>query len=243
MEVSRMEAQQDTFVFYPTFIQQIEAISSVEVRARLYSALAQYGCYGKEPDFSDIDPLGMLDGLFVAIKYAIDESKSHRRNITESRRAAGALGGAPKGNANAQKQAKTSKTSKTSKNNQSEANASKTSVNVNVNENVNGNENLSTDVDKGKKRSKRFVAPSLDEIKSFWSENNFSSDPEAFNDYYKANGWTQGRGKAIKDWEAAARNWERRQSEFSPTKTATPQPPKPTTAEQPEEEDFGGMDY
>ena len=199
-----MKANEDTFVFYPTFITQIEAVKNVEVRARLYNAVAQYGCYGIEPDFSDIDNLGLLNGLFVAIKYAIDESKSRRRNISEMRRAAGKLGGT------------------TSKSKQTKANESKTSVNVNVNGNVNENVSLTPKVvkeDKEPKRAPRFVAPSLDEVKGFFYKNNFTSDPAAFYDHYTANGWIVGKTK-MKDWQATARNWERRQHEFSTQRPA-----------------------
>ena len=39
-------------------------------------------------------------------------------------------------------------------------------------------------------------------------------DAEAFLNHYTANGWVQGRGKPIKDWQAAMRNWKLRKGEF-----------------------------
>lgn len=192
----------ETFVFYPSFIRQIEAIRNDAVKARLYKAAAEYGCYNVIPDFSDIDPIGTLDGLFEAIKYAIDESKSRRRKISESRSNAGRLGGGQPGNTNARKK----------QNKQKQANESKTSVNVN--ENVNENVSTIVELESKTKRDARFVAPSLDDVKRFFFENGFVSDPDSFFDYYEANGWVQRGNKPIKKWQAAARQWERRQPEF-----------------------------
>jgi hypothetical protein len=49
--------------------------------------------------------------------------------------------------------------------------------------------------------------PTLEDVKKYFAELNFSAESERFFNYYEANGWTQGRGKAIKNWKAAARNW------------------------------------
>lgn len=108
------QASEDTFVFCPSFYQQLCAIRNNEVRLRLYEAVAEYGVLGTVPDFTDIDPTGLMDGVFAAIKYVIDSTKSKRSAISNARSEAGKNGGAPKGNQNARKQAKTSKTSKTS---------------------------------------------------------------------------------------------------------------------------------
>lgn len=200
----------ETFVFYPSFIRQIEAIRNDAVKARLYKAAAEYGCYNVIPDFSDIDPIGTLDGLFEAIKYAIDESKSRRRKISENRSIAGRLGGGQPGNANARK----NPNEQNEQNEQKRANESKTSVNVNVNENVNENVSTIVELESKPKRATRFVAPSLDDVKRFFFENGFVSDPAQFYDHYSANGWLIGGKSKMKDWNAAARNWERRQNEF-----------------------------
>ena len=56
---------------------------------------------------------------------------------------------------------------------------------------------------------KRFKPPTVEEVREYCIERNNRVDPERFVDYYTANGWVQGKGKPIKDWKAAVRNWER----------------------------------
>lgn len=61
-----------------------------------------------------------------------------------------------------------------------------------------------------KEQKKRFVPPSVDEVRAYCQERGNHIDPQRFVDFYTANGWTQGRGKPIKDWRAAVRTWEGR---------------------------------
>lgn len=58
-------------------------------------------------------------------------------------------------------------------------------------------------------KEKRFIKPTLEEVKEYCLERNNNVDAEAFIDYYEANGWVQGKGKPIKDWKACVRTWER----------------------------------
>lgn len=71
-----------------------------------------------------------------------------------------------------------------------------------------------------KERNNKFVPPTVDDVADYCAERKNSVDAEAFVDFYKANGWIQGRGKPLKDWKAAVRTWERngnnRQSQKSP---------------------------
>ena len=69
------------------------------------------------------------------------------------------------------------------------------------------------DIDKeldieSKNKRKRFVPPTLDEVKEYCQERNNNVDPERFIDYYESNGWLVGKNK-MKDWKAAVRSWER----------------------------------
>ena len=166
--------------------------------------------FGAVPDFTEIDPMGLMNGVFAAIKYVIDSTKSKRSNISNIRSNAGKNGGAPKGNQNARKQAKTSKTNKTS-----------VDVDVDVDENIKKLSNESKEsADKPRTvASKRpaFVAPSLEMVKDYFlTINGSDTDAECFYDHFTANGWRTGKN-LIKDWKAAARNWMRRKSEFNAT--------------------------
>lgn len=59
------------------------------------------------------------------------------------------------------------------------------------------------------KSTKRFVKPSIEEIKEYVFENSLNVDCEYFYDYYQSNGWTVGKNH-MKDWKATLRNWSRR---------------------------------
>lgn len=64
---------------------------------------------------------------------------------------------------------------------------------------------------KEKDKKKNFVKPSLDEVRSYCQERNNNVDPEAFIDFYESKGWKVGN-QPMKDWKAAVRTWEKRES-------------------------------
>ena len=76
----------------------------------------------------------------------------------------------------------------------------------------NESKSIEIDIEKEKdidsKKRKRFIPPTLEEVKSYCSERKNNVDPNKFIDYYESNGWMVGRNK-MKDWKAAVRSWER----------------------------------
>jgi len=62
---------------------------------------------------------------------------------------------------------------------------------------------------------KRFVKPTLEEIKAYCGERKNTVSPEKFLDYYEANGWRVGRNP-MKGWRAAIRTWEKNEAAFAP---------------------------
>lgn len=57
-------------------------------------------------------------------------------------------------------------------------------------------------------KSKKFVKPTLEEVRAYCRERNNNVDPESFIAYYESNGWKVGRN-SMKNWKAAVRTWER----------------------------------
>lgn len=68
-------------------------------------------------------------------------------------------------------------------------------------------------------RQQRFRIPSVEEVRQYFAEKKLNASPDSFHDYYTANGWRCGRNP-MKDWQAAARSWNRRQHEFEKTPAA-----------------------
>ena len=65
-------------------------------------------------------------------------------------------------------------------------------------------------IDKNSKdnKRKRFVPPTLEEVKAYCAERKNNVDAERFVNYYESNGWMVGKSK-MKDWKAAVRTWEK----------------------------------
>lgn len=55
---------------------------------------------------------------------------------------------------------------------------------------------------------KKFVPPTVEEVRAYCQERGNKVDPQAFVDHYTSNGWMVGRNK-MKSWKAAVGTWER----------------------------------
>lgn len=72
------------------------------------------------------------------------------------------------------------------------------------------------EIEKIAKPKKRFVKPTIDEIKQYAKEANLANlDPNAFFDHFESNGWKVSGISPMKDWKAAMRTWNRRTLQFS----------------------------
>lgn len=63
-------------------------------------------------------------------------------------------------------------------------------------------------------KKSRFKAPTVDEVKTYANEKGLTKlDANTFFNYYESKGWYVGKSK-MKDWKAAARNWNSRQKSY-----------------------------
>ena len=65
-----------------------------------------------------------------------------------------------------------------------------------------------------KSSSKKFIKPTVEEIRAYCEERKNGLDAQAFFDFYESKGWLVGKSK-MKDWRASVRNWNRRNNEES----------------------------
>ncbi len=101
-------------------------------------------------------------------------------------------------------------------------------------------------LDKREKKTRQaFVPPTLRQAEeyfihllgnpknqNYWPEDRCKNEAGTFIDHYVANGWKQGRGKPIVNWQAACRNWVRNElkgvfSKPAPTRREDPPPAPP----------------
>lgn len=57
-----------------------------------------------------------------------------------------------------------------------------------------------------KKKTSRFVPPTVEEVKQYCQENGYILDAQRFVDFYECKGWMVGKNK-MKNWKAAVRTW------------------------------------
>lgn len=185
---------QNKFAFFSNFSETIRQTLPPEKQPSAYQALCEFGIYGDLPD----DP--MLKAMCLMAKSSI-----YNR------------GGAPEGNKNASKKQPENNSKTTENNLETTPLETETETETEILKNNNSHELLQkmpdkTEKEKPKKEPARFVPPSVDEVKAYCQERGNSVDPEKFINHYAARGWRYNGNVAMKDWKAAVRTWENKDS-------------------------------
>lgn len=181
---------------YYDWIEQTAALSDAE-RGRLFIGILEYARSGLLPDGSGRESL-----LFPVFKSIIDRDAETSANNAEN--------GAKGGRGNKAKKANESEKSETKR---IEANESEEKPTKDI-------RHKTKDEDKDKreeaiaskrKSAARFIPPTIDEVEAYCQERGNGVDPERFVDFYASKGWRVGK-EPMKDWKAAVRTWEKRDS-------------------------------
>ena len=181
----------DSIVVYRSFVRAIRKIENREERLQAYEAMFDYGFDHLEEELD-----GCVGIALELIKPQLDANFQRKMN--------GKQGGRP-----SEKPMVIEEENRRLSKQKTDGYVNKkpnVNVNVNVNDNVNANENVNVNV-----KSKRFNAPSLEDVRAYCDERKNSVDPERFIDFYTSKGWKVG-SQPMKDWKAAVRTWERRET-------------------------------
>ena len=72
---------------------------------------------------------------------------------------------------------------------------------------------------KSGRTAERFIPPSVQEVQEFAMTEGLKMEAERFVNYFESVGWVIGKGKPMKSWQAAAKNWARTSQEQTPKTT------------------------
>lgn len=191
---NNMETKYNSVVVYKSWIDTIKKLPIGEIdKYEAIMAILDYGFSGCEQDHWAVD----------MVREQIDVNNRRREN--------GKLGGRPKNQTETKPKPNDNQTeTKEEPNN----NLIENSIIENVNSIIE-NDNLK-EKDK-KKNAGKPPRPTLEEIKEYVKEKNYTFDYEAFFNFYESNGWKVGKNP-MKSWQAACITWQKRQNEFNNNK-------------------------
>lgn len=191
---------------YTDFAEAMEALSDAE-RGRLFMSMLQYASTGEAGTLSGAERF-----VWPIAKQNIDRAQAELEKRAEN----GRKGGRPKkANESGEKQPK----AKESKKKQTKDNKDKDKDKEKENNIIPLSPNGDIPPKGERPPEKRFVKPTADEVRAYCAERGNHVDAQAFVDFYAAKGWKVGNAP-MKDWKAAVRTWERRD-------TAQRQTPRP----------------
>lgn len=178
-------------VIRPSFYEAIISLGEPSQLA-LFKAICCYGLYGQEP----VDLSARAASLFVLMKPNLDAaSKRYNASVANGKKGGGQLG-----NQNAKKRPRNDQ-----------------SIQPEDEPNTETEKERETDIETpaaGTWRRKRtFSPPGVQDVNDYCREQGYSSFGERFVDYYESIGWTVG-DKPMRDWKAAARNWQRKSQDM-----------------------------
>lgn len=184
-----------TFVIYTDYEDRLSELTDEEVGILFRNVFK----YVKTGEVSKMDRV--VKSAFNMIKVDLDENNKKYEKRVEANKNNGKKGGRPKLKITQNNPMGFSETQQKPKNLDSDSDSDSELLTM-------------SNLKKENIQRKKFIKPSLEEVKEYCEERKNKVNAEKFIDYYNANGWKVGRN-AMKDWKACVRNWERNDGSFS----------------------------
>ena len=210
-----MEFNRESFIFHKDWYNAISQLDK-DLRLELYDAIMRKALYNEPPSLS---PMGNLAMSFIEPQIERDFDKW--LDIREKRSNAGK---SHKGNQYStlehMEHKQTNGTSVPTLK-QTEQDGTNGTVSVSVSDSVSVDNNSVILKEKEntnvfpKKKSSRFIKPTVEEVDVYVKEKGYHIDAENFVNYYESKGWVVGKSP-MKDWKAACRTWEKTWKENHP---------------------------
>ena len=196
----------DQFTFYRSYYEALKHLPKRDQTAVLMAVIG-YALDEQEPNLSGV-PLS----VFTLIRPTLDSGRNKAKNRINK-----------------------SKTNEEQNNNKSVRNEEQTSKEKErEGEREGERENDSSPPKSPSERgSKKFIPPTVDEVRDYCRKMNYGIDPESFVSFYASKGWMIGKNH-MKDWRQATTTWETKRRRDEPQKPEKPKPPEYRTETDPE---------
>lgn len=195
----------DSFVLYTEYEEHLSLLT-MEQRGVLITAIF---CFQSNKALPKMDSSTYM--AFSFIKKQLERDNAKYEEVCRKRQEAGKLGGRPKAKGLDEKAKKANGFSeKQTKAKKPVYEYEYDNVNEDENENVNNDDKdtKNTSGIVGTKSNKKFIAPSIDEVRAYAVERGREDLVERFYKYYSASEWKDKSGKKVKNWKLKFVTWE-----------------------------------
>ena len=192
----------DSFIIFTSYIKNISRLNMEQMGALLTAMM----CYQLDEDLPEMDDI--TDLAFSFIKDDMDHNNEKYDEMCERNRENGKKGGRPSSKPSGFSEKPKKPSGFFEGNEKTQQNPTKPKETLYEYEDEYEYEN-DNDVKEEKSKQKKFVKPTLEEIRAYCQERNNGVDSERFFDFYESKGWKVGN-QGMKDWKAAVRTWEQR---------------------------------
>ncbi len=197
--MARSKGQPGVLIFWELF-DVLEALPGDDAKNML-SAIRGYIQRGAIPDFGDRQTLTYL---WLMIQPKLDADAERYKKTKEARSIAGRKGGLARSSNAKQMQASVANATFAK---QIKPTTTTTTTPTTTKKDCMGDK---------PQRTKRFVPPTLEEVKAYAAERGSDVDPERFHTYFAAGDWKDSRGNPVRSWKQKFLTWERAQPKVSP---------------------------